>query len=132
MRGGTDRRTRRGNIGHMSNGNIITTTLATIGGARLTLHALSAVERAYLDHRIGIEYDTWRDAFQSRRTTQAIRDARSLAMLCLRHGLTGSAAFYRWLADTLEKLNNRTPEPDFNRAVRDFQRAQERVNRDRL
>lgn len=116
----------------MSNGNIITTTLAVIGGARLALHALSAVERAYLDHRIGIEYDTWRDAFQNRRTTQTIRDARSLAMLCLRHGLTGSAAYYDWVADTLEKLNTRTQEPNFNRAVRDFQRAQERVNRDRM
>ena len=116
----------------MSNGNIITKTLAVIGGARLALNAAGVAHRAYLDHRIGIEYDTWRDAFQGRRTTSTIRDARSLAMLCVRHGLTGSAAFYHWTADTLEKLNNRTPEPDFNRAVRDFQRAQERVNRDGL
>lgn len=124
----------------MSNGNTITTTLAVIGGARLALSTASMAHRAYLNRRIGIEYDTWRDAFQNRRTTQVIRDARSLAMLCLRHGLTGSAAFYRWLADTLEKLNNRTPEPDFNRAeradldeaMRRFQDLQERVNRDRL
>lgn len=136
----TDRRATRGNIEHMSNGNTITTTLAVIGGARLALSTASMAHRAYLNRRIGIEYDTWRDAFQNRRTTQVIRDARSLAMLCLRHGLTGSAAFYRWLADTLEKLNNRTPEPDFNRAeradldeaMRRFQDLQERVNRDRL
>ena len=116
----------------MSNGNIITKTLATIGGARLTLHALAKAHQAYLTKRIGSEYTTWRDAFKSRRTTQTIRDARSLAMLCDRHGLTGSAAYYDWVADTLEKLNTRTQEPDFNRAVRDFQRAQERVNRDRM
>lgn len=116
----------------MSNGNTITTILAVIGGARFTLYAAGAVHRAYLNRRIGIEYDTWRDAFQGRRTTRTIRDARSLAMLCLRHGLTGSARVYYWMADTLEKLNTRTPEPDFNRAVRDFQRAQERVNRDRM
>lgn len=116
----------------MSSGNTITKALAVIGGARLTLNAASMAHRAYLNHRIGIEYDTWRDAFKNRRTTQTIRDARSFAMLCLRHGLTGSAAYYQWVADTLEKLNTRTQEPNFNRAVRDFQRAQERVNRDRM
>lgn len=116
----------------MSNGNIITTTLAVVGGARLALNAASMAHRAYLNHRIGIEYETWRDAFKNRRTTQTIRDARSLALLCVRHGLTGSAAYYRWVADTLEKLNTRTPEPDFNRAMRNTQRAQERVNRDRM
>lgn len=116
----------------MSNGNTITKALAVIGGARLTLHALAKAHQAYLTKRIGSEYTTWRDAFKNRRTTQTIRDARSLAMLCDRHGLTGSAAYYDWVADTLEKLNTRTQEPDFNRAVRDFQRAQERVNRDRM
>lgn len=116
----------------MSNGNIITTTLAVIGGARLALNAAGVAHRAYLDHRIGIEYDTWRDAFRSRRTTQTIRDARSLAMLCVRHGLTGSAAFYRWTAGTLEKLNTRTPQADLHTATRNFQRTQEQVNRDRL
>lgn len=116
----------------MSNGNTITKALAVIGGARLTLHALAKAHQAYLTKRIGSEYTTWRDTFQSRRTTRTTRDARSLAKLCDRHGLTGSAEFYHWIADTLEKLNNRTPEPDLNRAMRDFQRAQERVNREFL
>ena len=116
----------------MSNGNTITTTLAAIGAARLTLHAAGVAHRAYLNRRIGIEYETWRDAFQGRRTTQTIRDARSLAVLCIRHGLTGSAAFYRWTADTLGKLNNRTPKPDLDLTLGDMQRAPGRVNRDRL
>lgn len=116
----------------MSNGNTITAILAVIGGARLALNAASRAHRAYLNRRIGIEYDTWRDAFQGRRTTRTIRDARSLAMLCDRHGLTGSAAFYRWVAVTLEKLSNRTPQADLHTATRNFVRAQERVNRDYL
>lgn len=116
----------------MSNGNIITTSLAVIGGARLALNAAGVAHRAYLTRRIGTEYTTWRDAFQGRRTTQTIRDARSLAMLCLRHGLTDTAAFYRWIAGTLEKLNNRTPQADLHTATRNFQRAQERVNREFL
>lgn len=116
----------------MSNGNIITKTLATIGGARLALNATGVAHRAYLTKRIGTEYTTWRDAFQGRRTTRTIRDARSLAMLCDRHGLTDTAVFYHWIAGTLEKLNSRTPQADLHTATRNFQRIQEQINRDYL
>lgn len=132
MRGGTDRRHTRGTIEHMSNGNIITTTLAVIGGARLTLHAAGAVERAYLTRRIGTEYTTWRTNQRNNRDRRTFRDARSLAALCERHGLTGTARFYHWLVDTAQKLDPDAEKPDMDLTLGDMQRTSGRVNRDRL
>lgn len=115
----------------MSNGNIITTILAVVGGARLTLHALAKAHQAYLTKRIGSEYTTWRTLFRENRDARNVRNLRRLAKLCERHGLTGTAAFYNRLAGTAE--NTAAPTHAYlNTAMRDFQRAQERVNRDGL
>ena len=116
----------------MSNGNTITTILAVVGGARLALHALSAAERAYLTHRIGIEYTTFRTTRKNDRDRRTLRDARRLADMCDRHGLTGTAALYYWLVDTVQKLDNNTEQADLEEAMRRFQDLQEQVNRDRL
>ena len=115
----------------MSNGNTITTILAAIGGARLALNAAGVAHRAYLTKRIGSEYITWRTLFRENRDARNVRNMRRLAKLCERHGLTGTAAFYNRLADTAE--NTAAPTHAYlNTAMRDFQRMQERVNRDYL
>lgn len=93
----------------MSNGNTITTTLAVIGGARLTIDVAAAAHRAYLNHRIGTEYTTWRTNYKHNRNHIVFSGARNLATLCERHGLTGAARYYHWLVDTANKLD-----PDIN------------------
>ena len=116
----------------MSNRNIITTVLATIGATHLTLNALARMHRAYLTQRLGPEYTEWRANYRAERYRRNDRLIRHFITMCEKRGLTMNARFYRWLVDTVQKLDPDTKQADLEEATRNFQRAQERVNRDRV
>lgn len=92
----------------MSNWNIITPVLATIGAARLTTKTAAAAYRHYLNHRIGTEFETWRTNGKRNRDRRNAQEVRNLAALCERHGLTGTARLFHWLADTADKTDSET------------------------
>lgn len=116
----------------MSNGNIITKTLAAIGGAHLTLNTLAGVYKAYLTQRLGPEYAEWRANNRAERYRRNNRLTRHFIGMCEKHGLTTSARFYRWLLSVNDWLDTHTEQVDLEDATRRFQNAQEQVNRDRM
>lgn len=127
MREETDRQATRGTIEHMSNGNIITTTLAVIGGVTLLHVALANLtkwaHRAYLTTHIGREYEVWRCVVKNRRDNHREQAAAELETMCRKHGMYRMAKFYG-------NMTSKLRQEDID-AFMEFYRTQDSMNRQR-